>query len=196
MAELLTNTRFRLERQLGVGGMGVVYEAFDRERGVRVALKTLRDFGPQALLRFKKEFRFLHDLQHPNLVSYGELFEDEGQWYFTMELVDGPNLIDFIRGTEGAHAGGATRAYPGSWAAELATEDTLRPSPAQRLWEGQPGGVHFEEARLRSAFFQLGRALAALHAHGVLHRDIKPSNILVTSSNRVVLLDFGLATEF
>ena len=68
--------RFQVLRRLGAGGMGVVYEAFDRERDARVALKTLRRWRADALLRFKNEFRALHDLQHPNLVTLGELFSE------------------------------------------------------------------------------------------------------------------------
>src|SRR5262245_54663782 len=60
--------RFRVLRRLGAGAMGVVYEAFDREHGTRIALKLLPDLAPDELLRFKNEFRSLQDLQHPNLV--------------------------------------------------------------------------------------------------------------------------------
>src|SRR5262245_31086490 len=77
--------------------MGVVYEALDREQGVRLALKTVRQLTPDALFLFKNEFRLLQDIQHPNLVSLGELFEDEGQWFFTMELVDGVDLLQWVR---------------------------------------------------------------------------------------------------
>lgn len=80
--------------------MGVVFEALDRERGKRVALKTIKDPQPGALLRFKNEFRALHDLRHPNLISIGELHEERGQWFFTMELVDGVDLLSWVRGED------------------------------------------------------------------------------------------------
>ena len=67
-AEFAGTARFQLLRRIGAGGMGVVYEALDRERKTRVALKTLRTLSADALLRFKNEFRALQDLQHPNLV--------------------------------------------------------------------------------------------------------------------------------
>src|SRR5688500_17684986 len=73
--------RFELLDVLGQGGMGVVYEAFDRERNSRVALKTIRNLTADSLLRFKNEFRALQDLQHPNLVRLDELFEADGTWF-------------------------------------------------------------------------------------------------------------------
>ncbi|HWO24605.1 MAG TPA: AAA family ATPase [Kofleriaceae bacterium] len=150
-AERAVAERFEIVRPLGRGGMGVVYEAIERARGARVALKTLQHVSADGLLRFKTEFRALQDVQHPNLVTFGELIEDGGRWWLTMELVEGAALLDHVR----------------------------------------PGG-RLDEGRLRAALAQLGAALHALHAHGLVHRDIKPHNVRVTPAGRVVLLDFGL----
>src|SRR5574338_492828 len=78
--------------------MGVVYRARDRERDIEVALKTLRGITPESVLRFKAEFRALCDVRHPNLVELGELFENDGTWFFTMELVRGVPLLAWVRG--------------------------------------------------------------------------------------------------
>src|SRR5690348_5340343 len=72
--------RFEIVRRIGEGGMGVVYEAYDRDQRTRIALKTLRLSARDSLLRFKNEFRALRDVYHPNLVGLGELCERDGAW--------------------------------------------------------------------------------------------------------------------
>jgi eukaryotic-like serine/threonine-protein kinase len=90
--------RFEVRRRLGQGGMGVVYEAFDRVRVSSVALKTLNRFDPQAIYRMKQEFRALTDVSHPNLAQLYELVFANEQWFFTMELVDGVDFLSYVRG--------------------------------------------------------------------------------------------------
>jgi hypothetical protein len=89
--------RFDLRRTLGEGGLGVVYEAYDRTRDTWIALKKLRRPNPETITRLKREFRALEDLQHPNLVTLHELFEEHGQWFFTMELVQGVDFYNYVR---------------------------------------------------------------------------------------------------
>ena len=91
------NRRFELRRVLGEGSMGIVYEAFDHERGMLVALKTVRRLDAQTLYRLKTEFRARTDLEHRNLVRLGELLHDDGHWFFTMELVEGWPFLDWVR---------------------------------------------------------------------------------------------------
>jgi hypothetical protein len=153
--------------------MGVVYEALDRAHGSHVALKTLRSSDARTILRFKQEFRALEGLHHPNLVELGDLVEDRGRWFFTMELVRGVDFLSFVR----------PLGYPAGEEAASGAPDRPRSLP------------QLDEGRLRSALVQLARGLTALHGAGKVHRDIKPSNILVTPTGRVVLLDFGLVTN-
>src|SRR5579859_3216033 len=93
------NARFSILRRLGAGGMGIVYEALDRERQTRVALKTLRNVDPASIYRFKIEFRSLAELSHQNLLPLYELFYEDDRWFFTMELLEGAtDLLTYIRG--------------------------------------------------------------------------------------------------
>src|SRR6266545_587639 len=183
--------RFQLRRRLGAGAFGVVYEAYDRERSSVVALKTLRRAGEEALYRLKQEFRSLADITHPNLAALYELLSDGGQWFFTMELVDGKTFHDYVRnGSEGSVK------YPeGSLEQVDSVQETqtfespsvaygLRHAPVAPR-EDRP--VRFDVGRLRSALHQAAAGICALHEAGRLHRDIKSSNVLVTRSGRVVL---------
>ncbi|HWO25865.1 MAG TPA: serine/threonine-protein kinase [Kofleriaceae bacterium] len=88
--------RFAVVRRIGAGGMGVVYEVWDREREAPFALKTLRALSPRRLSLFKNEFRALRGLSHRNLVTLGELVKDRGRWFFTMELVDGESFLSWV----------------------------------------------------------------------------------------------------
>ncbi|HEY2517067.1 MAG TPA: BREX system ATP-binding domain-containing protein, partial [Polyangiaceae bacterium] len=89
--------RFELRRRLGEGGAGVVFEAYDRERNEVIAIKTLRGRSTEALVQLKNEFRAVQEIHHPNLVRLGELFEEAGEWFFTMELVAGVDLLAWVR---------------------------------------------------------------------------------------------------
>ncbi|RMH44831.1 MAG: serine/threonine-protein kinase PknK [Deltaproteobacteria bacterium] len=189
--------RFEVLSRLGSGGMGVVYEVFDRETQRRVALKTLRVKNAEMLLRFKDEFRSLQSVQHPNLVQLGELFEHRGLWFFTMELVHGVNFVRYVR--DGAAGGDAFAAAAALEASELfrARRATMGEIPAAKTTGKLPSalGLGFDVDKLASALAQLAQALMALHRANKVHRDIKPSNVLVTPEGRAVLLDFGFVID-
>ena len=112
--------------------MGVVYEAFDRERNERVALKTLANFDALGLYRFKQEFRSLSEILHPHLIPLYELVGAGDRWYFTMELVENAtDLLTFLRGTnsgapEGSSSDALTMAHDvtGATGAELVLRTT------------------------------------------------------------------------
>jgi hypothetical protein len=182
--------RFEIVRRLGAGGMGVVYEALDREHGAHVALKTLRSFDARTILHIKQEFRALEGLQHPNLVQLGDLVEEGGRWFFTMELVRGVDFLSHVRPLGYKTEDEPTSAAVARLRARLAEALSGGAAPEER---GPLPAL--DEPRLRAALAQLARGLAALHSADKVHRDIKPSNILVTPSGRVVLLDFGLVTD-
>jgi serine/threonine protein kinase len=170
MTDFAGTSRFAVARRIGEGGMGVVYEAFDRERRMRVALKTMQRLDATALVRFKKEFRALADVSHRNVAALYDLVTDDGGTFFTMELVEGLNFLEYVRGRASADGSAVDGA--------AATLDV----------------ASCDANKLRTATSQLVAAVSTLHAGGKLHRDLKPSNVLVTADGRVVLLDFGLVT--
>lgn len=181
--------RFLVERRLGAGAFGVVYEVFDRERNALVALKTLRRFAPRDVYGFKREFRALSDISHPNLLTLYELLSDGEQWFFTMERIAGTDFLRYVYEEDGAGSlpisdfsssgGSEPRAFDGA-----AVSDRVPPAASPR-----PSA---NLVRLRAALRQLAEGVCALHGAGQLHRDLKPSNVLVTREGRVVILDFGL----
>ncbi|HTM22740.1 MAG TPA: AAA family ATPase, partial [Kofleriaceae bacterium] len=203
--------RFAVLRCLGAGGMGAVYEAFDRERSERVALKTLRRLDPGLLYRLKTEFRALQDLHHPNLVHLGELIEAAGQWFFTMELIEGVDFVSYVRAPP-VERGDSYPTMADVPKARRVVEDantvdvggpaialalatpTAMPTPTPPPSLSLPGG-RFDEARLRASMRGMAEGLVAIHRAGLVHRDVKPSNVLVSRDGRVVLLDFGLVYE-
>jgi serine/threonine protein kinase/tetratricopeptide (TPR) repeat protein len=187
--------RYEVRRRIGQGGMGVVYEAFDREAERLVAVKTLRRFSPALLYRFKQEFRTLADVHHPNLVHLYELVASESELvFFTMELVRGEDFLAHVRQHGRAEP---LLAHAGPTRSDPRDRPTVRPSAG--ACRATPVGSRPESpadlGKLRPALLQLVEGVDALHAARKLHRDIKPSNVLVTREGRVVLLDFGVATE-
>jgi serine/threonine protein kinase len=88
--------RYELRERLGHGAFGDVYEARDRHNGAIVAIKRLRGLDPGWVFRFKREYRVVADLSHPNIARLYELFCEKEQWYLTMELVRGRHFGEHV----------------------------------------------------------------------------------------------------
>ncbi len=160
-------TRYRVQQVLGAGAMGVVYEVYDEHRQTTAALKKLRQTEPSRILRFKQEFRRLANVAHQNVVTLFELVQVKDDWFIAMELVEGTNFL-----------------------AALSQRDILSEL------KSSAGASSRALGQLCQLFHQLASGLQTLHVAGILHRDLKPNNVLVTPQNRVVIIDFGLATDF
>jgi len=202
-APLLESDRFELRRRIGTGGFGVVYEAFDRQRGTVVALKMLHRLDAKGLYRFKQEFRSLSDIAHDNLITLHELLSHAGQWYFTMEFIEGGTILDYVWNVPGG--AGAEAITPSRGASDGPTETIARVDQLTNQAEASSAHIVVHPSltarliasenieRLRDAVRGLAEGLSAIHRHGIVHQDVKPANVMVTPSGRVVLLDFGLA---
>jgi len=176
---------FHIERRLGCGGMGVVYQALQVSLNRRIALKVL----PSALVgntaaveRFHREARAAAKLRHPNIVTIHAEGIEQGVCYFAMEMIDGPSLDEIIGELRSARQ---TDRRPGEEA--LAP---VRTAPCI-LRDCHTSREYFHNvARLIA---EVADALAYAHLAGIIHRDVKPSNLILAPDGRLVLLDFGIA---
>jgi serine/threonine protein kinase/predicted ATPase/tetratricopeptide (TPR) repeat protein len=89
--------RYEITGTLGSGGFGAVVAAHDTRTGQKVAIKELVRSGGTSIERFKREFRALSEVHHENIVQLASLFEHDGRWYIAMELLDGVDLVSYVR---------------------------------------------------------------------------------------------------
>ena len=161
---------FRIIREVGRGGMGIVYEAEQESLRRRVALKVLprlSQMDASRVERFRREALAASMLHHNHIVPVFGVGEIEGSHFYVMPFIDGKGMDEILAGWRRQSGGKAP-------VADVACEE-----PRWRL-----------VARLGA---QVADALQFAHEHGVLHRDIKPANLLLDERGKIWVTDFGLA---
>jgi eukaryotic-like serine/threonine-protein kinase len=188
---------FRILRELGRGGMGVVYEAVQVSLKRRVALKVLpftASLDPRQLQRFQNESEAAARLVHPHIVPVYAVGSERGVPYFAMQLIDGRNLAAVLHELRGGGHGGSTdrpvRTDAGPEVGEPPADD-LPPGPGTPIL---PRAGTDEYVRTVAGWAaQAAEALDHAHQCGVIHRDVKPANLLLDGRGHLWVTDFGLA---
>jgi serine/threonine protein kinase len=174
---------FELIRQVGRGGMGVVYEAEQISLQRRVALKMLPFAGildQRHLRRFRNEARAAAHLHHTNIVPVYSVGSERGVHFYAMQFIDGMSVAEMIAELK-----------------ETAGRDQP-PSSSSTAVKAVTGGSETRSVAYCRAIARLGvqaaEALDHAHEQGVIHRDIKPGNLLLDATGRPWITDFGLAS--
>jgi serine/threonine protein kinase len=214
---------YRLLREVGRGGMGVVYEAEQVSLGRRVALKVLPPhalLSPTYLERFRREAKAAAKLHHTNIVPVFGVGEEAGVHFYAMQFIRGEGLERVLHDLRRLrHAPGGADLPTGAAPSErsvahglligqfpepptIRAEDSGRTSqtaPLSNVEPRPPGSLSAagtDAAYYRSVArveLQVADALSYAHRQGILHRDVKPSNLLLDAQGTVWITDFGLA---
>jgi serine/threonine protein kinase len=193
---------FRILREVGKGGMGVVYEAEQISLRRRVALKVLpfaATMDPRHLQRFHNEAQAAACLHHTNIVPVFSVGCERGVHFYAMQFIDGLPLSEIIRQLrrtekpESTAESEQTTAYQLPPVGALATSPTVRPAAdvTPLTSEGRRGRDHYH--KVAELGVQAAEALDHAHQLGIVHRDVKPANLLVDGRGNVWVTDFGLA---
>jgi tetratricopeptide (TPR) repeat protein len=185
---------FEIVRELGRGGMGVVYEARQVSLNRKVALKVLSGglgLTGKAVQRFRREAEAAAKLHHTNIVPVYATGEQDDSHFYAMELIEGPSLDHVIRQLR----------RPGGETAPHAHLDATGPYVPVAGESGAPSTLSSSSLGSGSPYFdtvarmvaEVADALEYAHQQGVIHRDIKPSNLLLSPQGRLSVNDFGLA---
>ncbi|MHC4920034.1 MAG: bifunctional serine/threonine-protein kinase/formylglycine-generating enzyme family protein [Planctomycetota bacterium] len=180
---------FRIEEEIGRGGMGVVYRATQMSLGRAVALKVLPahlTLQPSAIARFRREAQAMATMEHPGIVRIFAVGEQGNTNYFAMALVDGCPLSTIVARLHGQDLGELSgRSVGEAVIAETKTDESVLDQQWRR------GYVQ----TVVELIIQVAEALEHAHRAGIIHRDVKPSNILIRVDGTAVLTDFGLAQD-
>jgi serine/threonine protein kinase len=184
---------FRLLREVGRGGMGVVYEAEQVSLNRRVALKVLplaATIDPRQLERFRHEARAAALLHHPQIVPVYGVGCERGIHYYAMQLIEGCSLAAVIDERRSAGKEGEPGSDRAARPCTVGGAETW-PMAARGTVPSRPAPNRFR--RVAELVAQVADALEYAHAMGVVHRDVKPANLLLDARGNVWVTDFGLA---
>jgi len=195
---------YKIIREVGRGGMGIVYEAEQQSLGRRVALKVLPTsavLSKSTIERFRRESRAAAKLHHSNIVPVFGVGEQDGLHYYVMQFIQGVGLDEILlqladskrdllfQGTE-THPNDTQASETSTDSSKLAAR-TLSSSDGEKQPSGSEDRIYWHRVALIG--MQLANALHFAHSQGVLHRDLKPANVLLDMDGTVWLTDFGLA---
>ncbi len=184
---------FAVVREIGRGGMGIVYEARQISLDRRVALKVLpfaAVLDRKQIARFTNEARASAQLHHPNIVPVFAVGCERGVHYYAMQYIEGQSLELAIRQLRESAGGVAGEPVPDR-------KNTPRDQRHASTWDGfstvrSADGREYARSVAELAV-QAADALQHAHEYGIIHRDVKPSNLLLDERGKLWVTDFGLA---